>query len=88
MMKNVPFSGRTLMVLTLEQLKDVASDLPLPERAELARFLVHSLDEQQAAAIRAEWLALAASRMADVKAGKVVGIPADEVLKGLLESGR
>jgi putative addiction module component (TIGR02574 family) len=73
------------MTLTLEQLKDAASDLPLPERAELAKFLVRSLDEQSAAAIRAEWLALAERRMADVKAGKVVGIPAEEVLKNLLE---
>lgn len=76
------------MVLTLEQLKDVAADLPLPERAELARFLVHSLDEKEAAAIEAEWLALAASRMADVKAGQVVGIPAEQVLKNLLEPGK
>jgi hypothetical protein len=34
--------------------------------------------------IRAEWLSLAERRMADVKAGKVVGIPADQVLKNLL----
>jgi putative addiction module component (TIGR02574 family) len=72
------------MVLTLEQLKEAASDLPLPERAELAQFLVHSLDAKQAAAIRSEWLMLAEQRMADVKAGKVVGIPAEEVLENLL----
>jgi putative addiction module component (TIGR02574 family) len=73
------------MELTLEQLKDAASDLPLPERAELAHFLVQSLDEQQAADIKAEWLAVAERRMADAKAGKVIGIPAEEVLKNLLE---
>jgi putative addiction module component (TIGR02574 family) len=73
------------MVLTLEQLKDAAADLPLSERAELAQFLVRSLDEQEAAHIQAEWLALAEQRMADVKAGKVVGIPAEQVLKSLLE---
>ncbi len=72
------------MVLTLEELKDAAADLPPPERAELAEFLVRSLDESEAAAVRAEWLALAEQRMADVKAGKVVGIPAEEVLNGLL----
>jgi len=72
------------MVLTLEQLKEAASDLPLPERAELAQFLVNSLDAKQAADIRSEWLMLAEQRMADVKAGKVVGIPAEEVLKNLL----
>ena len=72
------------MVLTLEQLKEAASDLPLPERAELAQFLVRSLDAQGEAEIRAEWLSLAERRMADVKAGKVVGIPAEQVLKSLL----
>ena len=72
------------MPLTLEQLKDAASDLPLAERAELAQFLVGSLDESQVVDIRAEWLALAEERMADVKAGKVVGIPAEEVFKNLL----
>jgi putative addiction module component (TIGR02574 family) len=71
------------MVLTLEQFKEAASDLPLPERAELAQFLVRPLDAQREAEIRAEWLTLAEGRMADVKAGKVVGIPAEEVL-GLL----
>ncbi len=75
------------MSLTLEQLKDAASDLPLPERAELAQYLVRSLDEGEAAQVRAEWLALAERRMADVKAGKVVGIPAEGVLGSLLERG-
>lgn len=74
------------MVMTLEQLKEAAADLPGPERAELAEYLVRSLDEREAAAIRAEWIALAQRRMADVKAGKVVGIPADDVLDNLLAS--
>jgi putative addiction module component (TIGR02574 family) len=71
------------MVLTLEQLKEALRDLPLPERAELAHFLVHSLEEPQGAEIRPEWLAVAERRMAEVKAGKVVAIPAQEVLKSL-----
>ncbi len=75
------------MCLTLEQLKDAASDLPLSERAELAQYLVHTLDEAEAAEVRAEWLALAERRMADVKAGTVVGVSAKEVLKRLLERG-
>ena len=76
------------MTLTLEQLKEAASDLPLSERAELAQFLVQSLDPQMAADIRSEWLAVAERRMADVKAGKVVGIPAEEVLKRLIRVPR
>ncbi len=72
------------MVMSLEQLKQAASDLPGPERAELADYLVRTLDDREAAAIKAEWVALAERRMADVKAGKVAGIPAAEVLNNLL----
>jgi hypothetical protein len=43
---------------------------------------VEEVDEQ---AIRAEWIALAQQRMADVDAGKVVGIPAEEVMRRLTE---
>lgn len=42
-----------------------------------------SLDENDEADAQSEWLALAGKRMADVKAGTVVGIPADEVLRNL-----
>ena len=37
---------------------------------------------------RAEWLALAEQRMADVRVSKVVGIPGDEVVRHLLEPRR
>ncbi len=59
---------------SLEELKITLSGLPAPERAELAHYLLHTLEpvEEDAAA---EWLALAERRMADVRAGRVVGIP-------------
>jgi putative addiction module component (TIGR02574 family) len=76
------------MSLTLEGLKDAASALPAGKRAELAQYLLRSLDEQDEEGARAEWLALAEQRMAEVRAGKVVGIPAEEVLKHLLEPRR
>lgn len=69
---------------TLQELKDAASALPVAERAELAQFLLRSLDEQDEQEVRADWLALAEQRMAEVRSGKVVGIPAEEVLKNLL----
>jgi putative addiction module component (TIGR02574 family) len=69
------------MVLNLEQLKDVAAELPTSERAELAQFLFQTLDPKEAASIRSEWVTLAEQRMAKVKSGKVIGIPAEEVLK-------
>jgi putative addiction module component (TIGR02574 family) len=73
---------------TLQELKDAASGLPVSERAELAHFLLRSLDAQDEEGVRAEWLALAEQRMAEVRAGEVVGVPAEEVLKSLLGSRR
>lgn len=72
------------MTVTLHELKSAASTLPVADRAELVQFLIRSLDEEEGADTRAEWLALAERRMAEVKAGKVVGIPAEEVLRTLL----
>ena len=76
------------MSLTLQELKNVSSGLPAEERAELAQFLLNSLEEQDEEGTRVEWLALAEKRMAEIRAGKVVGIPAEEVLKNLLGSRR
>jgi hypothetical protein len=71
---------------TLQELKDAASGLPARERAELPQFLLRSLEEQDEQAVRAEWLASAEQRMAEVRAGKV-GVPAEEVLKDLQQLG-
>lgn len=62
---------------SLDQLKTTLATLPVAERAELVQFLLHTLEpEEDEAGARAEWLALAEQRMADVRAGKVVGMPA------------
>lgn len=74
------------MSLTLQKLKAASSALSAAERAELVRFLLHSLEECSEPEARAEWLALAEKRMAEVRSGKVVGIPAEDVLKNLLGS--
>ncbi len=70
------------MSASLEELKRTASDLPLSERAELAQHLLWTLDEPEPEAA-AEWLAVAERRMADVRAGRVIGIPAAEVLESM-----
>jgi len=72
----------------LQDLKEAASGLPESERVELAQFLLGTLDDQHKENAQAEWLALAERRMTDVRAGRVVGIPAEEVVKHLLEPGR
>ena len=70
------------MNATLDELKATASGLPLPERAELVHYLLRTLEPPDEGAA-AEWLALAERRMDEVRAGKVVGIPAAQVLESL-----
>jgi putative addiction module component (TIGR02574 family) len=75
------------MTPNVDQLKVTLSHLTSPERAELAQFLLHSLEPVEEGAA-AEWLALAERRMAEVRAGQVVGIPAEQLLKELREARR
>ena len=71
------------MNATLEQLKEAVSMLPTEERIDMARFIADSLKDELDQSILDEWLDLAEKRMADVEAGKVVGIPADEFLRSI-----
>jgi putative addiction module component (TIGR02574 family) len=73
--------------MTLDELKSAALQLPRNDRAELAQFVLDSLDDQDEIAVRADWLALAARRMDEVRAGIVVGIPAEQVLSELRSMG-
>jgi putative addiction module component (TIGR02574 family) len=70
---------------TLQELKNGAAELSASERAELVQFLLRSLDDPDEPAVRAEWLALAEQRMAEVRTGQVVGVPAADVLRTLFE---
>lgn len=72
------------MSLTFQQVKDAASGLPESQRAELAEFLLSSLGEQCDENAQTAWLALAEQRMTELRSGKVLGIPAEQVLKNLL----
>jgi putative addiction module component (TIGR02574 family) len=75
------------MSATLEELKAIVSGLPVPERAELAHYLLRTLAavDNEAAA---EWLDLAEKRIEDVRAGRVVGISAKQVMESLRRPGR
>ena len=66
----------------LEELKSTVSGLPVPERAELIHYLLRTLEGADEGA-GAEWLALAERRMEDVRDGRVVGIPAQQVMESL-----
>jgi len=67
------------MTETAEKLKVQLSQLSTQERAELAHFLIHSLDEGVDADAEAAWDVELARRMAEIRSGKAVGEPADKV---------
>jgi putative addiction module component (TIGR02574 family) len=71
------------MTETAEQLKAQLSQLSTQERAELAHFLIHSLDEGVDADAEAAWDAELARRMEEIRSGKAVGEPADKVFAEL-----
>ena len=72
------------MTDVVEQLKSQASTLTVPERAELAYFLLNSLEPEEVGAEEA-WRVEIARRVAEIRNGQAVGRPADEVLAELRE---
>ncbi len=65
-------------------LKKIESDLlklPLKTRARLAVRLIESLEDEPDAEREKAWLAEAARRDAELRAGKVKGIPAEAVFR-------
>ena len=70
------------MTITLQELKATASGLPLVERAALAHYLLGTLEKEEEG-VADEWLALAERRMSDIRTGRVVGVPAEQVLESM-----
>jgi putative addiction module component (TIGR02574 family) len=68
----------------VEQLKSQARTLSLPERAELAYFLLSSLEPEEEK-VQEAWREEIARRVAEIRGGTAVGRPADEVLAELRE---
>ncbi|MCF8108479.1 MAG: addiction module protein [Desulfohalobiaceae bacterium] len=67
------------MSKTIEEIINVAKELSLEERAELAGTLLLSLDEPTGSEVERLWLQEAERRLQDFREGKVKGIPAEEV---------
>ena len=73
------------MSATLESLKSQLGVLPSRERAELAQFLIDSLSADHDADADAAWEVELSRRVAEIRAGRVVGKPSDEVFAELRE---
>jgi putative addiction module component (TIGR02574 family) len=71
--------------MTLDQLKEQLTMLSPEERAELALYLLRSLDDGEDEGAEAAWDAELARRFAEIDSGKAVGIPAEDVLARLRE---
>ncbi len=67
----------------LEQFRSQLTGLPTGERAELALFLIHSLDTDVDADADDAWDAELQRRVAEIDGGKAVGIPAEQVFAEL-----
>jgi len=73
------------MTKSAEKIKTELSLLSQQERAELAYFLIRSLDAEVNADAEAAWDAELAQRLEDIKSGKSVGEPADKVFAEIRE---
>jgi putative addiction module component (TIGR02574 family) len=76
-----------MMSETLETLKSQLGVLPSRDRAELARFLIDSLEPGVDDDEEAAWEIELARRVADIRSGRVVGKPADQVFTALRGRG-
>ncbi len=73
------------MTETAEKLKTELSQLSTKERAELAYFLIHSLDEGSDYDVENAWDSELTQRMKEIDSGKALGKPSNQVFAELKE---
>lgn len=73
------------MTQVTEELKGKLASLPLQDRAELAYFLLHSLEDRGDVDWEAAWVAELDKRGQEVRSGTVQLEPADKVFADLRE---
>ena len=69
------------MATELEKLKDELLELPLESRASLAQALIESLDEEYDEDVERLWLGEIKRRDTEIRSGRAVLKPADQVLQ-------
>jgi putative addiction module component (TIGR02574 family) len=67
---------------TLEKLKSQLGELTNAEKADLAHFLIHSLDEEDGD-VEAAWDEELLRRTNEIKSGEAIGKPAEQVFSEL-----
>lgn len=72
-------------MMPFDQLKAELDKLPVDQRAELAHYLIQSLDEEEDEGAEAAWDAELERRAAQITLGEAKGKPADKVLSELRE---
>jgi len=73
------------MTATTEKLMNELVTLPASERAEVAHYLLHSLDGETDSDAEAAWDAELARRADLIRSGRATGEPAEQVLAELRE---
>jgi putative addiction module component (TIGR02574 family) len=73
------------MTETAEKLKNELSQLSMEERAELAYFLIHSLDEEVDRDLESDWDVELTRRMQEIDKGNASSKPSDRVFADLRE---
>jgi putative addiction module component (TIGR02574 family) len=71
------------MIMRVEDIADVALELPSEARALLADRLVESLDPAEDGYIHTLWADEANRRLKELRSGAVIGIPGEEALAKL-----
>jgi len=71
------------MTKTAENLKSELSGLPLKDRAQLAHFLIISLDGEKDEAVESAWDQELENRATEIREGNAVGEPAEQVFDEL-----
>lgn len=72
------------MSQSIDQLKTQIGELSSPERAELAYFLIASLEPEEDGVDEA-WRVEIDRRIAEIQSGQAVGRPVEEVIRDLRE---
>jgi putative addiction module component (TIGR02574 family) len=68
---------------TIERLKEELLALPVEQRAELAHFLVGSLDSEGDSEVQTAWEQELERRAAEIESGNAIGKPAEQVFADL-----